>query len=415
MGTFVISGGTDGIGKAIALNRLRLGHEVLVIGRDATKGEAFLESAVDLGADGRAHFVLADLSLVGQTRQAIDEIGNRVAKVDGLVLCARHYRTTRAVTSEGLEHTFALYYLSRFLLSFRMVGLLDAADAPVILNVSGPGSGADLIRWDDLGGERSYDPQRILAQGGQLNDLLGVGFARRRPSPKVRYVLLHPGVVDTAFSGEYDAAAAAQIERMRATAQPVQDAIVPILEILDHPPTEPLTAVANGQSLDVHGPAFDAAQADRLYAETRILLGTLASAAMGVSPARLRQVLDAPVFATVATVDPDGRPHQSVVWVTRDGEDVLFAIATGSRKERNLRRDSRLSVLLSPPDEPYTYAAIYGTATLHADGGHELRDTLAVKYTGQTYAEGNADAATRYGDIAMTVVRVTPERVVGRL
>ena len=44
--------------------------------------------AVDLGADGRAHFVLADLSLVGQTRQAIDEIGNRVAKVDGLVLWA---------------------------------------------------------------------------------------------------------------------------------------------------------------------------------------------------------------------------------------------------------------------------------------------------------------------------------------
>jgi NAD(P)-dependent dehydrogenase (short-subunit alcohol dehydrogenase family) len=142
VGTFVISGGTDGIGKAIALNRLRLGHEVLVIGRDATKGEAFLESAVDLGADGRAHFVLADLSLVGQARQAIDEIGNRVAKVDGLVLCARHYRTTRAVTSEGLEHTFALYYLSRFLLSFRMVGLLDTADAPVILNVSGPGGEA---------------------------------------------------------------------------------------------------------------------------------------------------------------------------------------------------------------------------------------------------------------------------------
>lgn len=74
MGTFVISGGTDGIGKAIAVNRLRLGHEVVVIGRDAAKGKAFLDTAADVGADGRAHFVLADLSLVGQTRQAIDEI-----------------------------------------------------------------------------------------------------------------------------------------------------------------------------------------------------------------------------------------------------------------------------------------------------------------------------------------------------
>ncbi|AKS31543.1 TIGR03618 family F420-dependent PPOX class oxidoreductase [Mycolicibacterium goodii] len=415
MGTFVISGGTDGIGKTIAANRLRLGHEVVVIGRNAAKGQEFLDSAADIGAAGRAHFVLADLSLVSQTRRAIDEISNRVSKIDGLVLCARHYRTTRAVTGEGVEHTFALYYLSRFLFSYRMVGLLDAAAAPVIVNVSGPGSGSDSIRWDDLGGDRDYDPQRILAQGGQLNDLLGVGFARRRVSPKVRYVLVHPGVVNTGFSGEYDAATAAEIEKIRATARPVEDAIVPIVDILDHPPTEPLTAVVQGRTIDVHGPAFDAALADRLYAETTTLLGSLASAAMGVSPDRLRQVLDAPVFGTVATVDPDGGPHQSVVWVGRDGDDVLFAVATGSRKERNLRRDPRVSVLLSPPDEPYTYAAIYGTATLHSEGGHQLRDALAVKYTGKTYAEGNADAAARYGNVEMTVVRVTAERIVGRL
>lgn len=319
------------------------------------------------------------------------------------------------MTAEGLEHTFALYYLSRFLLSYRLVGLLDAAEAPVIVNVSGPGSGADSIRWDDLGGERAYDPQRILAQGGRLNDLLGVGFARRRVSPKVRYVLVHPGVVNTGFSGEYDAATAAQIERIRATARPVDDAIAPIIDILDHPPAEPLTAVVVGRAIDAHGPAFDGAPADRLYEETTALLGSLASAAMGVSPDRLRQVLDAPVFGTVATIDPDGGPHQSVVWVARDGDDVLFAIATGSRKERNIRRDPRVSVLLSPPDEPYTYAAIHGTATLHAEGGHQLRDALAIKYTGKTYAEGNADAAARYGDVEMTVVRVTPERIVGRL
>lgn len=415
MGTFVISGGTDGIGKAIAANRLKLGHEVVVIGRDTAKGQAFLDSAADIGAVDRAHFVVADLSLVSQTRRAIDEIGNCISEIDGLVLCARHFRTTRAVTAEGLEHTFALYYLSRFVLSHRLVGLLDAAEAPVILNVSGPGSGTDSIRWDDLGGEHDYEPQRILAQGGQLNDLLGVGFARRRVSPKTRYVLVHPGVVNTGFSGEYDAATADRIEQIRATAQPVEDAIVPILDILDHPPAEPLTAVVEGRPIDVHGPAFDAALADRLYDQTTVLLSSLASAAMGVSPARLRQVLDAPVFGTVATIDPDGAPQQSVVWVGRDGDDVLFAVATGSRKERNLRRDPRVSILLSPPDEPYTYAVIHGKATLHTEGGHQLRDALAVKYTGKTYAEGNADAAARYGDVAMTVVRVTPERTVGRL
>jgi hypothetical protein len=72
-------------------------------------------------------------------------------------------------------------------------------------------------------------------------------------------------------------------------------------------------------------------------------------------------------------------------------------------------------VLLSPPDEPYTFAAINGTATMRAEGASELRDALAVKYTGQTYAEGNPDAAARYGDADMVVVRVTPERIAGRL
>ncbi len=117
----------------------------------------------------------------------------------------------------------------------------------------------------------------------------------------------------------------------------------------------------------------------------------------------------------VATVQPDGSPHQTVVWVGRDGDDVLFAVAAGSRKERNLRRDPRVAVLLNPPEEPHTYAAIHGTATLRAEGGRELRDALAVKYTGETFAEHNPDAAARFGHIPVVAVRVTPTRVVGRL
>lgn len=74
-----------------------------------------------------------------------------------------------------------------------------------------------------------------------------------------------------------------------------------------------------------------------------------------------------------------------------------------------------MSVLLNPPEAPYTYAAIHGRATLAAAGGHELRDRLSLKYTGQTYTEHNPDVAERYGDVDMVTVRVTPERVVGRL
>ncbi|GAA2796063.1 PPOX class F420-dependent oxidoreductase [Saccharopolyspora taberi] len=136
----------------------------------------------------------------------------------------------------------------------------------------------------------------------------------------------------------------------------------------------------------------------------------------GVSRERLAALLDSPVFAAVATIQPDGRPQQSVVWIRRDGEDLLFMIGVGSRKERNLRRDPRVSVLVSPPDEPYTYAAISGVATFEPERSVELRDELAVKYVGVTYPEHVArtpEAARGLGPI--TAVRVTPHRIAGRL
>src|SRR5437763_733606 len=98
----VVTGGTDGMGRAIALDRLGRGDEVAIVGRDAAKGAAFLELAARRGAAGRAHFVQADLSLVAGTRAAIQQIRSLFRSIDALVLCARHYRSTRAVTAEGV-------------------------------------------------------------------------------------------------------------------------------------------------------------------------------------------------------------------------------------------------------------------------------------------------------------------------
>ncbi|MCI2423143.1 PPOX class F420-dependent oxidoreductase [Saccharopolyspora sp. K220] len=137
---------------------------------------------------------------------------------------------------------------------------------------------------------------------------------------------------------------------------------------------------------------------------------------MTVSTTKLADLLDSPVFAMVATIQPDGSPQQSVVWVKRDGDDVLFMSAVGSRKERNLRRDPRVSVLVSPPDAPYTYAAIRGTATFESAGAHQLRDELALKYVGKTYAqhvEDTPEAGTDRREI--TAIRVTPTKISGRL
>ncbi|MEW2525714.1 PPOX class F420-dependent oxidoreductase [Streptomyces sp. NPDC047071] len=126
----------------------------------------------------------------------------------------------------------------------------------------------------------------------------------------------------------------------------------------------------------------------------------------------LKSLLDTPVFVTVATIQPDGSPQLSPVWVKRDGDDVLISTTIGRQKEKNLRRDPRVTVLFQPFDAPYTYAEIRGTAELTTEGGQELIDELSRKYTGKDYADFNPASKD---DAQRVVVRVTPRKVVGRI
>lgn len=126
----------------------------------------------------------------------------------------------------------------------------------------------------------------------------------------------------------------------------------------------------------------------------------------------LKQLLDTPVFVSIATIQPDGSPQVSPVWVKRDGDDLLISTTVDRRKTLNIKRDPRVTVLVQPPDNPYTYAEIRGTATLTTEGGRELIDELAQKYVGKNYAEFNPNSEQ---DAERVVVRVSPRKVVGRL
>ncbi|MDT3399446.1 PPOX class F420-dependent oxidoreductase [Streptomyces sp. B1866] len=126
----------------------------------------------------------------------------------------------------------------------------------------------------------------------------------------------------------------------------------------------------------------------------------------------LKRLIDSPIFVTVATVQPDGSPQLSPVWVTRDGDDLLFSTTMGRRKQKNIARDPRVGVLVQPFDAPYTYAEVRGTASYTTEGGQELINELSLKYTGKPYAEFNPQAGQ---DAERIVVRITPEKLVSRI
>jgi PPOX class probable F420-dependent enzyme len=68
--------------------------------------------------------------------------------------------------------------------------------------------------------------------------------------------------------------------------------------------------------------------------------------------AEIRRLLDGRHFAVLATINPDGGPQTSAMWVGRDGDEVLFSTVAGRRKHRNLQRDPRASVTVIDSEDP---------------------------------------------------------------
>jgi PPOX class probable F420-dependent enzyme len=121
---------------------------------------------------------------------------------------------------------------------------------------------------------------------------------------------------------------------------------------------------------------------------------------------RAREILDHPEIATVATIQPDGSPQLSPVWIKRDGDDLLFSTTAGRRKPANLARDPRITVLVWPSYSPYEYVEVRGTATITPDPEGALINELSRVYTGEDWND-------RPGTERL-IVRVTPRKVVVR-
>jgi PPOX class probable F420-dependent enzyme len=125
-----------------------------------------------------------------------------------------------------------------------------------------------------------------------------------------------------------------------------------------------------------------------------------------------RNILDAPNSGVLATLNPDGSPQTSVVWVGRDGDDLVISSAAGRRKERNLRRDPRVSFCVYDRNEPEQYVEVRGLATVSEDEGRRLAVALAEKYEGPG---AGAEFLQLPPEIIRVVIRIAPQRVIERV
>lgn len=121
-------------------------------------------------------------------------------------------------------------------------------------------------------------------------------------------------------------------------------------------------------------------------------------------PDDLKTVLDGAHFAHLATLDPDGTPQASAVWVMRDGDHIVINTAEGRRKWRNMQRDPRVALSISPEDALYTNWSVQGRVVeMRTSDGWAVIDRLANRYLGREYARPE-------GMVRVTVV-IGPTRI----
>ena len=127
--------------------------------------------------------------------------------------------------------------------------------------------------------------------------------------------------------------------------------------------------------------------------------------AIQFSEATLR-LLDGRNYAVMATVNPDGSPQTSVIWVGRDGGDLLFSTVAGRAKHRNLQRDPRVSVTVIDSADPENYVELRGRASMTPDVGRRVDTELSWKYDGRDPGEDRPGAVR-------VVVRMIVEKATG--
>jgi NAD(P)-dependent dehydrogenase (short-subunit alcohol dehydrogenase family) len=195
----VITGATSGIGL-IAAERLAARRARLVlVGRDPARGEATLAKLREREPGVQARMLYADLSRLSEMKRVAAEIAASEPKIDVLINNAGAVFTTRQVTPDGLELTFALNHMAYFVVTNSLLPNLRAADNSRIVSTASGAHRGQSLDFDDLQASRGFSGFKAYGRSKLANILFTRELARRIAGSGVTANCLHPGFVATRF------------------------------------------------------------------------------------------------------------------------------------------------------------------------------------------------------------------------
>jgi len=194
----LITGSTDGIGKATALALARAGLRVIVHGRNRPRVDAALGHLRAEAPEADLEGISFDLGTVASVRKGAAALLEKVSVLDVLVNNAGIYAGERVITEDKVEATFAVNHLGPFLLTALLTpALLAAGGGARVVNVSSVAHGRGRIHLDDLTLEKGWTGYAAYAQSKLAQVMHALSLAERHPADRLAAFSLHPGVIQT--------------------------------------------------------------------------------------------------------------------------------------------------------------------------------------------------------------------------
>jgi len=193
----LITGATSGIGFAATKELARRQAKITLIGRNRDKCSDTVSRIIEYTGNPNVYYILADLSILSEVRQAANQFLKKNRKLDVLINNAGVSLGKYQETAEGIEKTFAVNHLSHFLLTNMLLETIKNSAPSRIINVSSELHRRAQINFDDLYMKNNYRGMKAYGNSKLMNILFTYELSRRLKGTKVVVNAMHPGLVRT--------------------------------------------------------------------------------------------------------------------------------------------------------------------------------------------------------------------------
>ena len=197
--TVLITGGTSGIGKAMAVAMTAMGANVVVVGRNPARGKAAVEEIKARSHSESVELMLADLSVQSEVRRLAEEFLERYDRLDVLANNAGLVQSKRTETPDGIETTLAINHLAPFLLTNLLIERLEQSAPSRVITVSSEAQRWGNVDFEDMQSRSKYRGFPVYGMTKLANIMFTYELAERLSGTGVTANCLHPGSVGTNF------------------------------------------------------------------------------------------------------------------------------------------------------------------------------------------------------------------------